>query len=88
MVESIIFNLLAFDEITEETFEKSEEFLKKYEIIVTPAIKSASIRTGKISREKFIEILNGLGLERTKFMDDCIIGKMCSFSRALNELKF
>lgn len=62
--------------------------LKKYETVVIPALKTVTGRTGKISKDKFTEILNGLGLERTKYMDDYIIGKMCNFSQSLEELIF
>lgn len=62
--------------------------LKKYETVIVPALKTVTARTGKICKDKFIEILNGLGLERTKYMDDYIIGKMCNFSQSLNELIF
>ena len=53
-----------------------------------PALKLVASKTGQISKEKFIEILNGLGLERTKCMDDYIIGKMCCSSRGLDMLDF
>ena len=62
--------------------------LRKYETVVIPALKTVTGRTGKISKDKFIEILNGLGLERTKYMDDYIIGKMCNSSHSLDDLIF
>ena len=50
MAKSIIANLLNFDTLNEKTIEKSEELLKKYEPVLTPALKAVSSKTGQISK--------------------------------------
>lgn len=72
---------------TPETKEEFDDLIRKYSSNIESALKTIC-PSGKVTKKKLLELLEGLGIETSPQLKNYLVGKLAAASANLKELKY